>query len=644
MTIEIYARRWQRMLVRALEDQRLRMGMKTGGVFLLAFCLSAASLGNLPQPIAMAVLCAGLPGWLPVAYVLGGVTGYGLFWAAAGNQGILWMIAALPVCVLAQREKLVRRYPLLQSMLAAVIVAVCGVLFQISQGDTTPILAYFLRIAVAFGTTTLTLAVRHRRDTAADWVAMCLLVLALAQVAPLPFLGLGFVAAGLLAVAAPFPAVALAGLALDLAQVTVVPMTAVLCLTALLRLLPRLPKLWRYAAPGLVYLAMMGLCGKCDLLPLPALVLGSLLGILLPSVQPQVYHRGETGFAQVRLEMGAAVMRQSEQMLLEVEEAPIDEVALITKAVERACSTCPGRRDCKERANTNALSPQLLQQPLIHLDDVPVDCKKRNRLMLELRRSQDQYRAMKADRDRQQEYRVAVIQQYRFLAEFLQDLSDALPRRGEQVTPKFQPEVAVCSSGKELANGDRCLWFAGPQCRYYLLLCDGMGTGLGAAAEARAAGDMLRRLLMAGYPSAYALRSINSLCTLRGRAGAVTMDLAEVHLDTGKVMLYKWGAAPSWLLGPNGAESIGVSSPPPGISVSGCTESVDRLSLRHGQMLVLLSDGVDNQVIAQQIDLMGDEPPGSLAAKLLEAGRVGGTDDTTAAVLRLMPIRTTEEP
>lgn len=642
MTIGTYARRWQRLVLRALADERVRLGLKTGGTFLLGLCLSAASLGNLSQPITMAVLCAGLPGWLPVPYALGGVAGYWLFWGDAGSQGIIWMAAALPVCVLAQQEKLVRRLPLLQSMLSAVIVAVSGVLFQIGRQDTTPILAYFLRVAMAFGVTTLTLAVRRRRDTAADWVAMCLLVLALAQVAPLPFLGLGFVAAGLLAVAAPFPAVALAGLALDLAQVTPVPMTAVLCLTALLRLLPKLPKTWRYVAPGAVYLAVMGLCGQWDLLPLPALVLGSFLGILMPGSQPHVYHRGETGFAQVRLEMGAAVMRQSEQMLLEVEEAPIDEAALVTKAVDRACGSCPSRRDCRERARASAMNPQLLQQPLIHADDVPVECKKRNRLMMELRRSQDQYRAMKADRDRQQEYRVAVIQQYRFLAEFLQDLADALPRRAEQEKPKYQPEVAVCSSGKELANGDRCLWFAGPQCRYYLLLCDGMGTGIGAAAEAKAAGDMLRRLLMAGYPSAYALRSINSLCTLRGRAGAVTMDLAEVHLDTGKVMLYKWGAAPSWLLGPNGAEPIGAASPPPGISVSGCTESVDRLSLRHGQMLVLLSDGVDNQVIAQQIDLMGDEPPGSLAAKLLEAGRTNGTDDTTAAVLRLMPIRKEE--
>lgn len=635
-----YLRRWQRILRRSLKEPEVRFWCRMAGLALLGLCLSAASLGNRPQPIAMAVLCAGLPGWLPVPFVVGAAVGYGIFWPNAASQCLVWLAASLPVCLLSGRERLIRRFPLLQTALAGAIVAITGVIFQLRQADATPILAYFLRIGVAAGVTWLGMQLHRRRDTAADWVALGVLVLGLAQVVPLPFLGLGFVAAGMVCCRLPFPAVALTGLSLDLAQVTQVPMTAVLCLVALLRMLPRLPRYWQYVAPAGLYLAVMGLCGAWDLLPVPALILGSLLGNFLPGQQPRVHHRGETGFAQVRLEMAAAVMTHAEQLLLETEELPIDRQALVRKATDRACGTCPGRKDCKERPE--GLSSEILLQPLIQADDLPVSCKKRNRLMLELRRSQDQLRTLQAERERNGQYRGAVMQQYRFVAEFLEDLADQLPRRAEVEKPQFQPEVAVCSSGKELANGDRCLWFAGPGCKYYLLLCDGMGTGPEAASEARAAGDMLRRLLMAGYPAAYALRSINSLCTLRGKAGAVTMDLAQVQLDTGKVMLYKWGAAPSWLLSPNGAECIGRSGPPPGISVGEYTESVDRISLRHGQLLVLLSDGVDPEVVARQIGLLAEEPPGSLAAKLLEGGRTEGTDDTTAAVLRLMPIRREE--
>lgn len=633
-------RQWRRLLRRKLKQPKIRFWLRMVALALLGFCLSAASLGNRAQPIAMAVLCGGLPGWLPVPYALGAALGYGVFWKTAGIQGLLWLAAALPVCLISGRERLIRRFPMLQSALAGAIVAASGVLFQLRQVENVPILAYFLRIGVAVGATWLAMQLRRRRDTIADWVGLGVLTLALAQVAPLPALGLGFVLAGLVCCRLPFPAVAMTGLALDLAQVTPVPMTAVLCLVALLRMLPRLPNHWQYGAPTAIYLMVMALCGSWDLLPVPALLLGSLGSGLVPGQQPRAHHRGETGFAQVRLEMAAAVMTHAEQLLLEVEEPPVDKDALVNKAVDRACSSCPARKDCAEQ--TDILAGELLCKPIIHADDVPVACKKRNRLMLELRRGQDQLRSLQGERERHQQYRDAVLQQYRFVAEFLEDLADQLPSRGVGEKPLFQPEVAVCSSGKELANGDRCLWFAGPGCRYYLLLCDGMGTGPEAAAEARAAGDMLRRLLMAGYPAAYALRSINSLCALRGKAGAVTMDLAQVQLDTGKVTLYKWGAAPSWLLSPHGAERIGRGGPPPGISVGEFTESVDRISLRYGQVLVMLSDGIDPEAVAQRIDGLSEEPPGSLAARLLETGRTEETDDITAAVLRLMPIRKEE--
>ncbi len=642
MLLGTYVRRWRRSLRRWMSDPELRTPLEMGGYFLLGLSLSAASLGNRAQPFCIALLCAGLPGWLPAVYAIGSALGYWLFWGVEGLQCVVWIAASLPVCVLLGRRKLGEQMPLLLPAMAALIVAACGVVFQLWRGEDTPIAMYLLRTALAFGGTALVMLLRYRADAAAQWTAMGIGVLALAQLAPLPFLDLGVLAAGILVAAAPFPAVAMAGLALDLARVTPVPMTAVLCLSALLRLLPRLPKGWSCAAPAAVYLVVMGLCGQLDLMPLPALLLGGALGAVVPQ-QPQVVpRRGETGVAQVRLEMAAGVLAQSEQLLLEAQEYPIDEGALIVKAADRACGTCPCRKECGELEAAKHLPEALLHRPLIHVDDVPVSCKKRGRLMLELRRSQDQYRVLKADRDRQQEYRSAVIQQYRFLSEYLQDLADLLPRRSGGGDPRFQPELAVCSSGRELANGDRCLWFTGTECRYYLLLCDGMGVGPGAAEEANTAGNMLRRLLTAGYPAPYALRSINSLCTLRGRAGAVTLDLAEIHLDTGKASLYKWGAAPSWLLVGAGAERIGTAGPPPGLSVEDTRETVDRFSMRRGEILVMLSDGVDSAAVTQNGEELSAEPPGTLAAKILEAGVGDGSDDATAAVVRLRPIQTSE--
>ena len=82
------------------------------------------------------------------------------------------------------------------------------------------------------------------------------------------------------------------------------------------------------------------------------------------------------------------------------------------------------------------------------------------------------------------------------MADFLQDLSDSLSRRTGVMPIGFQPKVSVFGNRPEADNGDKCLYFSGTAGKFYVLLCDGMGTGLGAAREAQTAGKLLQRLLL----------------------------------------------------------------------------------------------------------------------------------------------------
>ena len=246
--------------------------------------------------------------------------------------------------------------------------------------------------------------------------------------------------------------------------------------------------------------------------------------------------------------------------------------------------------------------------------------------------------SIRADRQRQTEYRVAVVQQYRFLAEYLQDLSDLLGRRLPQTNPRFSPEVLIFGNRPEAENGDRFSMFAGTMCRYYVLLCDGMGTGMGAVQEGNTAIDILRRLLMAGYPAEHALRSLNSICALRERAGAVTVDLLEIQLDTGKATLYKWGAPAGYLVTRTGAEKIGIAGPPPGLSVTDYRETADKLSLRRGETLVLVSDGIGEEEALNCCLRFAGQAPGELANALLLCGKDAGEDDATVITVRLEPV------
>ena len=629
MTAQTYIRHSRQTVKRWLSLMRTHWAFRgtlwgAGG-----FLAAAASIGNSPMPIAMGLICAA-PGWCSPAAAAGSLLGYWVFWQRAGFSGMVWTALAL-LLNLTLGQRTARKAPLLLSAVSGFAVSAVGLLFQILHLENISFGIYVLRIGFAAGCVWLFPRAAKREDPLLEWLGQSAAMLALAQVAPLPWLSLGYLAAGLLAAREALPGVALAGLALDISGVTRVPMTAVLCLAFLVRLLPGFGRWARCAAPGLCYILVMGLTGTVDLLPLPGLLAGGLLSLGVPGRQDAQPRRGETGLAQVRLELMAGVLSQTQQQLLESPEPKIDTDAILARTRERACGGCPNRKQCRDVQ----IPEDSLSRHYTDASELGIPCKKPGRMLLELRRSQEQLRSLRADRRSREQYRDAAAQQYQFLAEFLRQQADELPRRGERLRARYQAEVGVCTAGKEAANGDRCLWFSGTRCRYYILLCDGMGTGLGAAQEGRTAAEMLRQMLTAGFPAEYALRSLNSLCVLRQIAGAVTVDLAEICLDSGKVTLYKWGAAPSWLLRRTGAEKIGTAGPPPGLSVTEARETVERLSLRRGEALILTSDGVDGEDVLRRLRIDPAEPPGEVATLLVEHGSAQEADDATAAVIRL---------
>ena len=631
LSIGSYVQQGRHRLRKWALDPRIHGWARATGHFLSGLLFSAASLAGFPMPLSVG-LVLGTTGWQALLTALGSGCGYLLFWGSAGRQGVLWTGAAL-AATLIPGQRMDRQLRLLLPAMGALILSGSGVLFQLWLGESPPVPLFLLRVALGAGSTALFLRVSRERNPVLDWLAGGVAVLALAQVAPIPYLGLGYLAAGVFAAAGAFPGAALAGLALDLAQVTPIPMTAVLCGSFLVRFVGDCPKWLRCAAPCTAALLVMGIWGKWDLYVLPGLLLGGTVGVFLPIPGKVAHRRGETGAAQVRLELAAAVFSQAEQLLLEAPRIPVDEDALVARAAERACGSCPCRKNCSDSRRLQQLPGLLLHKPLLTPEELPLICRKSGRFLAELHRSQEQLRAIRADRERQKEYRTAITQQYRFLSEYLQSLSDSLARRGEVIAARFSPEIRCFGNRQISDNGDRFVNFTGTRCRHYALLCDGMGKGLGAAGEARTACTMLRRLLSAGFPPEYALRSLNSLCALRDRAGAVTVDLAEVELDSGRVTLYKWGAAPSWLVTAAGTERLGSGGPPPGISVAEHREAVVRLSLRREELLLMVSDGISQEALREWGDKGADPEP--LATALLSQSALSGEDDATLVTLRL---------
>ena len=112
-------------------------------------------------------------------------------------------------------------------------------------------------------------------------------------------------------------------------------------------------------------------------------------------------------------------------------------------------------------------------------------------------------------------------------------------------------------------------------------------------------------------------------------------DLEEIFLDTGKVNLYKWGAAASYLLGSDGAVKLGAVSPPPGLSVTEGREVRCGLTLRKGQALLLVSDGLEEEQVLE--GCKSPSSPAALAERLLKEAPC--EDDATIVTIQLIPVK-----
>ena len=381
----------------------------------------------------------------------------------------------------------------------------------------------------------------------------------------------------------------------------------------------------------------MYICRKWDVMILPGLFLGGIAAGFFMKTEKAPLRRGETGAAQVRLEIAAGVLEQTRRLLAEVPERGVDEGALVLRAVGEACAGCAARDHCRDARKMQQLPGNILRKPLLAAEELPVRCKKGGRVLGELRRAQEQLRAIQADRQRQREYREAVTQQYAFLGEYLHILSDELSHRSPAAKAAFDPVVSVWGNRPGNRNADRCAQFAGIGHRYYIILCDGMGTGPGAVKEAKTALAHLQKLLSCGFPAAYALQSLNSLCALRDRAASVTVDLAEMELDTGKTSVYKWGAAPSFLLTAAGTEKLGGASVPPGLSVTDTRQECCSFLMKRGQTLLMVSDGVEETRVLELCREKPETSPAELAQTLLQTG--ARQDDATVVTIQLLYAR-----
>lgn len=233
------------------------------------------------------------------------------------------------------------------------------------------------------------------------------------------------------------------------------------------------------------------------------------------------------------------------------------------------------------------------------------------------------------------ESRQVLAEEFRCVGQFLR--SPETVRTGSE--HRYRPMIGACSVGKNGAHvsGDKGVCFAGKNGEYYVLLCDGMGSGREASECSAETVHLLESLIRSGVEAENALKILNGLELLRAADRFTTIDLLKIDLTVGDATLYKWGSAPSFRKTCDTVKKIGTASLPPGVGVGGDHAPEQyRLSLKRGEMLVLASDGAVGAETEATIFGYCGTSVHELAALLISDAPA--EDDVSAVVVSLKPI------
>ncbi len=144
----------------------------------------------------------------------------------------------------------------------------------------------------------------------------------------------------------------------------------------------------------------------------------------------------------------------------------------------------------------------------------------------------------------------------------------------------------------ETVSGDSYAVITPGEGKTIIALSDGMGVGQKAAEESRAAIDLLDKLLSAGIEREAAINLINSVLILKAYDESfATLDMLVFDMYTGTGEFIKTGGVASYIKRGKNVITVNSGSLPTGI-IGSCEASNYKISLKTGDVVVILSDGV----------------------------------------------------
>lgn len=201
------------------------------------------------------------------------------------------------------------------------------------------------------------------------------------------------------------------------------------------------------------------------------------------------------------------------------------------------------------------------------------------------------------------------------------------------------------AKGNQAVSGDNIINFAVGSGKYYVIICDGMGSGRDAGKESRITGRLLEEFLRDGFTASTAVELVNSSLAMgMDKECFSSVDLLSLDLMTGVADFYKIGGCRSFIKRGNSVETVFSPSIPVGILPDIHLSRITK-RLENDDVVIMMSDGAEGSgfgfLSSERIKkLASDERDvNEIAESVINSAVVKGCskirDDMTVAVIRI---------
>ncbi len=196
----------------------------------------------------------------------------------------------------------------------------------------------------------------------------------------------------------------------------------------------------------------------------------------------------------------------------------------------------------------------------------------------------------------------------------------------------YSAEIGVCqlSKGKNRICGDCYESFTDPSGTLYIILSDGMGSGSRARIDSALACSMLSKLLKSGISMGAALETVNtSLMVKSCDESFATLDICRIDLNTGECMVFKAGAATTYIKCADRLVRATLESPPAGTG-GRLTVPAQRFTVGSGDIIIMATDGavLDEKWLSHELSSKtGAQEVSEKIARPARAAENGRVDD-----------------